>query len=404
MAFSRRNFIATGIAGAFAASLPALARTRGAHTASAAARASTPVPAPAPATPDQSVLDAIARRTVADGHSPGVAIAVWQNGQPLAHVEAGLANLETATPVVAGSVFRIGSLTKQFAGALILRLAAEGKLGLDDDVRTHLPFLANRERFTIAELLHHTAGIHEEDIAYPDAEHRSQIDLAKRIGAQSTFFDFSPGTAWLYSNAGYTLVGAVVEAATGQPLAEAAQRLLFTPMGLRDTAFDDARIVVPHRASGYAMTERAGVPYDNAEIFDPTIAGAAGAIRSTVSDLCAWQHAMWTGPLFDAAARALAVQPGRLRDGRLSSEARFRAEDAAMGDAQYGLGYFIDNGARDGQPIVQHSGGIAGFASFIATHLGTGRTMACLCNVDAHPQMPYRDLRRAVFADVLKPR
>ena len=398
MSYSRRGFVAAALAGAFAAALPANARRRNAHVASVGG------PAGVSATPDLSALGTIARSAVSEGHTPGIAVAVWQDGRPLAQIQAGLANLETATPVAAGTVFRIGSITKQIAGALILRLAAEGRLRLDDDVRAHLPFLADRERFTVSELLHHTAGIHEEDIEYPDAEHRSQIDLAKRIGAQSTFFDFAPGTAWMYSNAGYTLIGAVAEAASGLPLAEAARRLLFAPMGLRDTAFDDARAVVPGRASGYAKTERADAPYDNAEAFDPTIAGAAGAVRSTVSDLCAWQHAMWRGPLFDAAARALAVRPARLRDGRLASEARFRPEDAAMGDAQYGLGYFIDNGARDGQPIVQHSGGISGFASFIATHLGSGRTLACLCNVEAHPQMPYRELRRAAFADVLKPR
>lgn len=401
MPLSRRNFVSATLTGALAAMLPAHARVRGAHSGRTTASAPSQHGAP---DLDLSSLDAIAQRTVKEGFSPGIAIAVWQDGRPLAGVAAGFANLETATPVAVGTVFRIGSLTKQFAGALVLRLVGERKLALDDDVRTHLPFLADRERFTIAELLHHTAGIHEQDIEFPDAEHRSQIDLAKRIAAQQTFFDFAPGTAWLYSNAGYTLVGAVVEAVTGQPLAEAARRLLFAPLGLSDTAFDDAHAVVSGRASGYAKTDRAGVAYDNADPFDPPIAGAAGAIRSTVGDLCAWQHGMWTGPLFDADARAIASRPARLRDGRLASEARFRAEDAAMGDAQYGLGYFIDNGAIDGHPIVQHSGGISGFASFMATHLGTGRTLACLCNVDAHPQMPYRDLRRAVFADVLKPR
>jgi D-alanyl-D-alanine carboxypeptidase len=152
-------------------------------------------------------LGTIAERAVSTGGTPGIALAVWKGGREIYSRYVGMANLEAGSRIAETSVFRIGSLTKQFAGALVLDLAAEGALSLSDPAHKHLPVLAKHEPFTIEELLHHTAGVRDGDYDVSKLRSHSQIEQANLIAQQEPFFDFRPGTSWLYSNANYILIG-----------------------------------------------------------------------------------------------------------------------------------------------------------------------------------------------------
>lgn len=345
-------------------------------------------------------LGATIDASIASKSTPGVALTVWRDGREIYSRYAGLANLETGTLVSPQSVFRIASLTKQFTAALALRLASDGKLSLDDDVRKHLPFLAERAPFSIRELLQHTAGIRDGD--YPTDGATTQVALAERIACMEPFFDFAPGTAWQYSNAGYILVGAVIEKVTGLALPEAAARLLFKPLSLVKTAFDDEADVVPGRVTGYTPTEKTEIPFRNAEYLDVSIAGAAGAIRSTATDLCRWHYLLFGGAYLPPAMVKSMLAPGRLRNGELAGNRRHNPQDAHMSATQYGLGFYLDRATVDGHPIAGHHGGINGFAAYLASHPSSKLTYACLCNADTNPGLPLRDARRGVFAGVLK--
>lgn len=350
---------------------------------------------------DAAALDALLDGTITGRNSPAVSLAVWQDGRELYARSVGTANLETATPASNDSVFRIGSLTKQFAAGAILKLVDARELSLDDKASRFLPFFAPHPAFTIRELLDHTAGLHETEEP-PATAVATQIELAERIARQATAFDFEPGSAWLYSNPNYIVIGAIIEKVTGRPLATAARTLLIDPLALRTTAFDDASDVVPGRASGYSPTESGTPPFVNAMFLDVAQTGAAGAMRSTARDLCRWHDALFSGRVLSTSSLAAMTAPGKLRDGRNSNERRFSERDRAMGDAQYGLGLFLDRSTRDGSLIVQHHGGIAGFTAFLATHVPSRLTYACLCNVDGHPGLPLRGIRRSVFAHLLK--
>ena len=350
---------------------------------------------------DLEHLSALIEAAVSAHNTPGISIAIWKNGKEIYSRTAGMANLELGSRVTDTSVFRIGSLTKQFTGALILKLASAGNLSLSDPVHGHLPFLAQREPFTILELLNHTAGIHDGDYDITSLQSHSQVEQAKRIAQQNPFFDFRPGTAWLYSNANYILLGAIIEQVTGKALADAAATLLFEPLGLRHTAFDNASDIVPGRVSGYTPT---GIPdnaFQNAEHLDVSLAGAAGAMRSTASDLCRWHHALFHEDALPASLAGMMTSPGRLRNGQLASTNRFSDNDKPMGNTQYGLGLMLDSVTLDGSLIANHHGGINGFASYLASHLPSDLTFACLCNADTHPGLPFRDIRRKVFSDLL---
>lgn len=334
-------------------------------------------------------------------NAPGISFVIWDNGKEIYSRHAGLANLETRANVVGTSIFRIGSLTKQFAGALILKLVAAKKLSLTDPAHKYLPFLAKHASFTILELLNHTAGVRDGDYDTASLQTHSQIEQAERIAQQNPFFDFLPGTAWLYSNANYILIGAIIEKVAEKSLADAGSQLLFQPLGLQHTAFDDPSDVVIGRASGYTPTGEPDSPFKNAEYLAVNLAGAAGAMRSTASDLCRWQRALFEGDVLPTPFSRMMTLPGRLRSGKLSSTTRFSENDKPMGNTQYGLGLMLDNATLDGSLIVAHHGGVNGFASYLASHPSSGVTYACLCNADTHPGLPFRDIRRQVFADIL---
>lgn len=354
----------------------------------------------------QSALDeisAIAAAAVTAGNSPGIALAIWKNGKEIYSHYAGVANLETKSRVTAASVFRIGSLTKQFAGALILQLVSQKKLSLSDPAHKHLPFLAKHEPFTVQELLNHTAGVRDADYDVTRLKTHSQIEQAELIAQQDPFFDFCPGTAWLYSNANYILIGAIIEQASGKALADIANTLLFKPLGLQNTTFDNVADIVEQRASGYTPTDTPTRPFQNAEYLDVSRAGAAGAMRSTASDLCRWHQALFHGKFMPGTLTEKMITPGRLKNGRLASSNRFSENDKPMGETQYGLGLMLDNATRNASLIVNHHGGINGFASYLATHLESELSFACLCNVDTHPGLPFRELRRKIFQDILRP-
>ncbi|WP_447936322.1 serine hydrolase domain-containing protein [Thermomonas fusca] len=357
------------------------------------------VAASAPGMGMNSRLVEITATAVTSKSTPSVALAVWRNGKETFSSYTGHANLETGTPVTANSIFRIGSLTKQFTAAMVLKLAAQGKLSLDDKAQSYLSFLDRHEAFTLAELLHHTAGVHDNDEA--PVGPLSQLELAKHLAGMEPFFDFRPGTAWRYSNAGYIMVGAVIEEVTGMPLAMAAATLLFEPLGLVDTAFDAVGDVVSGRVSGYTPTGDAITPFRNADFMDIALTGGSGAMRSTASDLCRWHHLLFRGDVLPLPLVQTMLTAGRLRNGAVSGSNRQDPQAQSMGDVQYGYGLMLDTHTIDHRPIAAHHGGVFGFAAYLASHPSTGLTYACLCNADTHPGLPLRDIRRQVLAGVL---
>ncbi|MES2127053.1 MAG: serine hydrolase domain-containing protein [Pseudomonadota bacterium] len=356
----------------------------------------------AAATPaPRSTLAQIVHNAVASGATPGIQVCVVKDGQALSNMSAGHMNLETQSLVDAKTIFRIGSITKQFIGAMVLKLDSEGALALDNPAAKYLPVLARHASFTIRELLHHTAGVHDDQESPPVPGPVTQLQLAEAIAKQKQFFDFSPGTAWLYSNANYILLGAIVEAVTGATLADVAAKHISRPLQLVRTNFDIADAIVIGRASGYSLQDETRKTFKNAAWVDVVQTGGAGAMRSNSADLARWHQALLFGDFLSGKQREIYLAPARLRDGRLSSENRFSERDRPMGATQYGFGVHLDRSSTDHGLIVHHNGFIDGFSTYLATHMPSKTTVACLCNIDQHPALPFRDIRRHVFAAYL---
>ena len=348
---------------------------------------------------DRAVADAVSARAC-----PGVQLAIARDGAVLYARGYGVANLETATKVTETSIFRIGSLTKQFTAACIIKLAAEDRLQIEAPVARYLPFMSRLEPVTLLELLHHTAGLHDDDgntscPAQPSSP-TSQIAQAESIARQNKPFDFAPGTAWLYSNANYIVLGAVIEAVTKKPFSEALAEIVLRPLALSATAADRTEEVVTGRVAGYTAG-KTGQAFENAPCLDVAEAGGAGAMRSTALDLCRWHTLLLSNRLFEPRYLELMLTPGKLRDGRLSGAHLFSPQDASYGDVQYACGLFVSP-ASDPHPSILHYGAIDGFAAVLQTYLRDRVSFAALCNGDIGPAMPFRAIRKVVTDSLLK--
>ncbi|NQD35759.1 beta-lactamase family protein [Permianibacter sp. IMCC34836] len=345
-----------------------------------------------------SVLSSIADQSIKEFTTPGIQISVWVDGIAIAGAMNGLSNLETGTVVSSSTIFRAGSITKQFTAALIARLHDKGLLSVNDRLDKHLGFFKGKDAPTLLELIHQTAGVHEVQGDSFSQLPITQIELAKIISDQNPLFDFQSGSSWLYSNANYILLGAVIESVTKQPLNEAARQHLFGPLKLAHTEFDHHSEVVKGRAAGYTGNEVDGTPFANADFIAIEQTGGAGAIRTTADDLCRWHYALLYGDFLSAESRQALLEPARLKDGRPITEGRFDPKDNNMGETSYGYGLMLDRSAKAGGVIAMHNGFVSGFSAYLATHVPSRTTVACMCNADPSQNLPFRLLRKAVFS------
>ncbi|KAB1076002.1 serine hydrolase [Methylobacterium planeticum] len=291
------------------------------------------------------------------------AVLVAHRGRPVFRRAYGLANREWGVPNTPETRFRVGSITKQFTAAAILKLAEAGRLNLDDPIRRFYPQApAAWERVTLRTLLTHSSGI-PSYTNLPDYYARIQrLEMTPReivaLTADKPLL-FEPGKGFDYDNTGYILLGLVVEAASGQPYDRYLREAIFDPLGLKDTGYDDATAILPRRASGYRLGNG---QLRNAMPIASSIPYAAGAHYSTVDDLLAWDRALFSGRV--------------LSD--LSRRAMFA--DAGYG---YGFGWYI--GQSHGHRLWSHGGGINGFLTIKDTYPDDELTVLVLANTETAP-------------------
>ncbi|MGB6640505.1 MAG: serine hydrolase domain-containing protein, partial [Thermoanaerobaculia bacterium] len=232
------------------------------------------------------------------GASPGVAVAVVQDGEIVHRAGYGLEDLDNGTPITPDSSFRLASVSKQFAAMAIMLLAEEGKLGYDDLVVDYLPEL---ERFgneaTIRHLLQHTSGLPDYyDILEAELEdhwitNQEAVEFFSQWGEPL----FPAGDRYDYSNPGYEMLAATVERVTGQLFREFMDERIFRPLGMNNTTlFDQTEPEIANRAYGYTR-EGEGFAIDDDHVLN--YLGGSGGIYSTVSDLYLWDQALYTEQL-----------------------------------------------------------------------------------------------------------
>jgi D-alanyl-D-alanine carboxypeptidase len=259
--------------------------------------------APAAGAPQPKPLLRQAAASLVAAGAPGVEVLV-NDGKTTVRFAAGVSNRTTKTPLRSTDPFRVGSLTKSFVATVVLQLAGEGKLGLDDSVERWLPGLVpNGAAVTLRELLSHRSGIFD----YVDDQRvfdpyltdpgftwqpRELVALAVSHPA-----GFAPGARYEYSNTNYVLLGLVIEAATGDTVGAELQQRVFTPLGLSHTSYAPNAHPPDSIAHGYLLSQR---PQLDTTFYSASYADAAGAIVSTVDDLAHFYRALLGGRLLAA--------------------------------------------------------------------------------------------------------
>lgn len=278
---------------------------------------------------------------------PGAAVVVTENGKVVYTAAQGLADVEAKRPIVPDTVFRLGSITKQFAAAVVLQLAAEGKLSLDDRLdRFVVGYPEPGGRTTVRQLLNHTSGVQ----SYTSIPGWMEAKMASPLTTTQLIAEFrdlpapsQPGEKWEYNNSGYVLVGAVIEAVTGKPWAKAVEERIAGPLRLRSVRDGVGEDRIPGMARGYASIDGTQVP---AAAIHMSVPGAAGALTGTVGDLARWADALHHGKVVPARYYAQMIAPTALPDGK---------------SAPYGYG--LGQGTLRGRATIEHSGGIPGFST-----------------------------------------
>lgn len=339
--------------------------------------ATSPVPAlAAPASvPDDAAVARHSRtllhQAVPDpAHSPGLAVLVARGDRVVYRDARGMANIELGVPLSADHAFRIGSVTKQFAAAGVLKLAAEGRLGLDDPLERFVPGYPDGGRITLRMLLNHTSGVRSyTDIpGLMDGQIQRDVTTAQLIASfRDQPPDFAPGEGWRYSNSGYVLLGAVIEAASGMPWHAYLHQALFQPLQLQRTGHaNQADALVAGHVTGY--TPESGT-WTHARYMSMTQPHAAGGLASTLDDLLAWNRALHGGGAVDAGLYRQMVTP------------------APGAREPYGFG--ILRQPFRGTEILQHGGGIFGFLAHLAYVPSADLSVIVLYNADGTlPPMP----------------
>jgi CubicO group peptidase (beta-lactamase class C family) len=306
--------------------------------------------------------------------SPGCAVDVARDGTTLLERAYGMADLEHGIPNSHRTVFEGGSLSKQFTSAAVVLLAMDGKLSLDDDVRTYVPEVPDYGKtIRLRHLMTHTSGLRDwgsvAGISGWGREERSHThdDVLDIVSRQSAL-NFDPGHEYSYSNTGYNLLAITVSRVSGIDFAEFSRERIFAPLGLRNTEWrDDYRRIVPGRSSAYDALDE-----DGWEINRPIEhVHGNGGILTTVGDLRIWAEGLTDGRLGGPEFVRLMHERGRLNDGsEIVYAAGLRVWDLA------------------GVPAVTHTGSTAGYRAFLGRYPEQGLSVAMLCNASNVPTAP----------------
>ncbi|EOO28575.1 D-alanyl-D-alanine carboxypeptidase [Bacillus cereus BAG1X2-3] len=339
---------------------------------------------------DRNSVKEAMRDTLKLGY-PGILAKTSEGGKTWSYA-AGVADLSTKKPMKTDFRFRIGSVTKTFTATVVLQLAGENRLNLDDSIEKWLPGVIqgngyDDKQITIRQLLNHTSGIAN----YTRSKDFNMMDTKKSYTAEGLVKmgismppDFAPGKSWSYSNTGYVLLGILIEKVTGNSYAEEIENRIIEPLELANTFLPGNSSVIPgtKHARGYIQLDRASEPKD-VTYYNPSMGSSAGDMISTVDDLNKFFSYLLGGKLLkeQQLKQMLTTVPTGVDE---------------LGDS--GLGIFKMK-LSNGESIWGHGGTIPGFLTFAGGTLGGKHTLAVNLNsLKADTPHPFKNILLAEFS------
>jgi CubicO group peptidase (beta-lactamase class C family) len=297
----------------------------------------------------ESQIDAIFKKWDTS-HTPGCAVGVYQDGKILFEKGYGMANLKKKIPITPKTTFAMASISKEFNAAAVVLLSLRGKVDLQKPVRDYIPEMPvypGKHQPTVGELLHHTSGIPDLFALlslYDISLHKmvSSKKIIKVITGQS-HLNFEPGSKFLYSNSGFSLLAEIVKRVSGQSLKEFTLKNIFMPLGMENTIFRDNRNQkIKNQAMSYRPEGRDKYRLSYRKNWEGV--GATG-LRTNIEDFAKWDQQLIQNRLPDAKGfDKLMHQPGVLNN------------DDTL---NYAMGLMIRN--YKGQKTVSHDGIFMGF-------------------------------------------
>jgi CubicO group peptidase (beta-lactamase class C family) len=250
-------------------------------------------------------------------NKPGLAVLVTLGGEVLFERYLGGADLEHDAPVTAATRFHVASVSKQFTAFAALLEADAGRLDLDADIHVYMPELADFGAVvTVSDLAHHTGGVRDQwelmMLSGTPIDGMIRQSAIMAMAARQKALNFAPGTAFRYSNAGYSLLAEIVARTSGKPFAQYLDEAVFAPLGMAGTVvYGDAGALLPGRAMSYGLTpdgqvRLARLNYSNY---------GATSLNTTPRDLARWRRELLHPEHFSPGLIERMTTPGRLRDG-----------------------------------------------------------------------------------------
>ena len=299
--------------------------------------------------------------------TPGCAVSVMRSGRLVYARGYGSANLEYGIQITPASVFHVASISKQFTAMAVALLVAEGRVSWDDDIRRYVPEVPDLgPRVTLRHLAHHTSGLRDQWSLLRMAGWRWEEDIVRQadvldLVSRQRALNFEPGSAFLYSNTGYTLLAVVVARVSGQSLRQFTENRIFAPLGMTATRFqDDHAAVVRDRAYAYAPGDD-GVLRLSIPRFDTV---GATNLFTTVEDLARWDRNFYTAEIGGRGVLTDLHRRGTLRQRRAIS---------------YAMG--LAHGSYRGRATVGHGGADAGYRAEFLRFPDERLSVAVLCNL-----------------------
>jgi D-alanyl-D-alanine carboxypeptidase len=320
----------------------------------------------APARADD--LDDFINAAIRQRNIPGVAIAVVRDGVLIRSGGYGLADRERNIAPQPDTVFRIGSLSKQFIATGIMLLVQDGKLALGDRIDKFVTDVPQPWRnITIRHLLTHTSGLPREAPAADLSKSQPDLDLIR--SAYGVPLQWKPGDKYDYSNLGYYMLAEAITRISGSPWHEFIARRVFQPLGMTRTTTTNAAARLSNRATGYVWRDGAWSAAPALVALRPS-----GAFVSTAADLAKWAAALDDDRVLSKTSKAEMWRPVMLNDG---------------GTFPYGFGWELDDfppgGHVTGVPMIRHEGTIPGFRPGFTRLPKQRLTIIVMTNLDRGP-------------------
>jgi len=286
---------------------------------------------------------------------------IAQKGKILLQKSYGYKNFAAHVLNDSNTIFQIGSITKQFTAAVILKLQEEGKLSVHDKLSAYFPQFKYAGEITIENLLTHTSGIYNYTIDIDDQDSAIACNpINKQLLLDLMFkhrLDFKPGSQFRYDNSGYYLLGLIIEKVTGKSYEQNVRDIIFTPLQMNHSLFDFSHSLDTNIATGYQTINASMQKEASAWRWDSTVTYAAGAIWSTTGDMYKWAQA--------------------IADKKILSADSWKAMLTPHLD-KYGYGVYIDS--LFGKQTISHGGGIPGFIAYLCYYPQEDVTIILLNN------------------------